>query len=220
MNGTILIICNNKNILTSLKYILANRGYSFLCEPNIERVIYKLNVIEYYAIIIHANKEILYNISKIRLVSDIPIFVLYDKRDSELIYDCFECGIDDYFISPYPYTEISYKIGRTINRVSKEVPKTLLYFKSLKIDYNNKTAMIDENVLKLSRVEFEILYYLLVNRNIYLSRRRIYQTIWKSPYYDGDRCIDIHICLLRKKLLKYSKNIVSKRSYGYAFKTS
>ncbi len=219
MNITILLICTKTKVVSSLKYTLSKYDYGVAIESNIDHAVYKINVENYLAVIIEADTSILYNIAKIRDVSEVPVYVLFDNHCQDTIYDCFDTGMDDYFINPFPYTEISYKIRRTLRRNSTEVKKRAVKFKKLIIDYDTKVVKIGAKRLVLTRVEFEILYFLLINQNAIVSRKRIYQTVWKRPFYEGDRCVDTHVCLLRKKLEEYGIHLVSKRNYGYSFDT-
>ncbi len=219
MKTTILLICKTQKTAMSLNYTLNKFDYSIIIESNVDSAIHKVSVNEYSTIILESTDTTLDTVYRIREITEAPLFVLFDTRQQEILFDCFEAGIDDYFIRPYSYTEISYKIKRSVKRTLSKNNKNLISYNTLQVDYDLKVATIEGKRLNLSRTEFEILYYLLVNKNAYLSRKRIYQTIWKRAFFEGDRSVDTHICILRKKIGEYGKHLHSKRNYGYSFDT-
>lgn len=76
---------------------------------------------------------------------------------------------------------------------------------------------IDGKRISLSPKEYELLFYLVRNRNIALSREKLITEVWGYDFYGDDRTLDTHIKLLRKSLGPYSKFIVTLRGMGYRF---
>ena len=76
---------------------------------------------------------------------------------------------------------------------------------------------IDGERISLSPKEYELLFYLVRNRNIALSREKLITEVWGYDFYGDDRTLDTHINLLRKSLGPYSKFIVTLRGMGYRF---
>ena len=87
----------------------------------------------------------------------------------------------------------------------------------LKIDFTGRIVYIDGERISLSPKEYELLFYLVRNRNIALSREKLITEVWGYDFYGDDRTLDTHIKLLRKSLGPYSKFIVTLRGVGYRF---
>ena len=71
----------------------------------------------------------------------------------------------------------------------------------------------------LSPKEYELLFYLIRNKNIALTREKLICEVWGYDFYGDDRTLDTHIKLLRKSLGQYSKFIITLRGVGYRFDT-
>ncbi|MDY5940978.1 MAG: winged helix-turn-helix domain-containing protein, partial [Eubacteriales bacterium] len=76
---------------------------------------------------------------------------------------------------------------------------------------------VDGQPIDLSPKEYDLLFYLIRNRNIALTREKLICEVWGYDFYGGDRTLDTHIKLLRKSLGKYAEHIVTLRGTGYRF---
>lgn len=92
--------------------------------------------------------------------------------------------------------------------------ETKLNFNNLLIDFDSKICFIDEKLIDLSKSEYDILLYLMQNRNKFFNRNELLTALNKSGKL---RSIDTLISRLRSKLGNYSKYIVSKSGFGYGF---
>ena len=87
----------------------------------------------------------------------------------------------------------------------------------LKVDITARIVYIDDKQVDLSPKEYELLFYLILNRNIALSRDKLICEVWGYDFYGDARTLDTHIKLLRKSLGRYSELIVTLRGIGYRF---
>lgn len=87
----------------------------------------------------------------------------------------------------------------------------------LAIDFTARTVSIDGERVSLSPKEYDLLFYLVKNKNIALTRERLITEVWGYDFYGDDRTLDTHIKLLRKSLGPYSRFIVTLRGVGYRF---
>ncbi len=76
---------------------------------------------------------------------------------------------------------------------------------------------VDGDTIVLTPKEFDLLYYLVKNKNIVLTRAQIISTVWDWDYAGDDRTVDTHIKCLRAKLKEYGEAIVTVRKVGYKF---
>ena len=87
----------------------------------------------------------------------------------------------------------------------------------LKVDITARIVYIDGVQVELSPKEYELLFYMLLNRNIALSREKLICEVWGYDFYGDARTLDTHIKLLRKSLGRYAELIVTLRGIGYRF---
>ena len=84
-------------------------------------------------------------------------------------------------------------------------------------DVTARKVFIDQKQIDLSPKEYDLLFYMMKNKNIALSREKLITNVWGYDFYGDDRTLDTHIKLLRKSLGEYSKLIVTVRGVGYRF---
>ena len=87
----------------------------------------------------------------------------------------------------------------------------------LKIDTMGREVYVNDQKVKLTNKEYELLIYLLKNKGIVMSRERLLNTIWVGSYDGDERTVDTHIKMLRADLNECSKYIVTVRGVGYKF---
>ena len=102
-------------------------------------------------------------------------------------------------------------------------PDTLpevLSFSGLTIDAAGRSVTVDGKKIELTPKEYDLLFYLVKNKNIALSRDKLLQDVWGYDFFGDDRTIDTHIKNLRNNLGPYRDMIVTLRGVGYKFETS
>jgi len=85
------------------------------------------------------------------------------------------------------------------------------------VDFTGRSVMIKDHRLDLTPKEYDLLFYLVENRNIALSRDQLITNVWGYDYYGDDRTLDTHIKRLRSSLEEYRSCIVTLRGVGYRF---
>ena len=94
---------------------------------------------------------------------------------------------------------------------------TIYKFDSLEINYSAHTLKIENKMINLTPKEFEILTYLIKNKNIAISREQLLSNLWGYDFFGDDRTVDTHIKMLRNNLRKYRNLIETVRGIGYKF---
>ena len=89
--------------------------------------------------------------------------------------------------------------------------------RDLTVDYTARRVTIGDQVLQLSPKEYELLFYMVRNRGIALTRERLISEVWGYDFYGDDRTLDTHIKLLRKSLGPCADRISTLRGVGYRF---
>ena len=90
-------------------------------------------------------------------------------------------------------------------------------FEGLTINDLAHEVRVDDKKINLTPKEYDLLKYLVTNKNIALSREQLLTNIWGYDFFGDDRTIDTHIKTLRNSLGKYRKFIVTVRAIGYKF---
>lgn len=153
---------------------------------------------------------------------DVP-FLMLSARGEE--YDKllgFEIGIDDYVVKPFSPKELIARVNAIINRTNKDenkekIEKEKIIIDTLQIDRLGRTVTIDGKKIEMTPKEYDLLVYLITNKNIALSRENILSKVWGYDFFGEDRTVDTHIKMLRNNLGKYRDKIVTVRGMGYKF---
>ena len=154
-------------------------------------------------------------VKEIRKFSSVP-FIMLSARSEE--YDkltCFDIGVDDYVTKPFSPRELIARIKAVTKRNQNSQDKYV--FAGLLIDKNAHEVYIDKEIIILTPKEYDLLIFLIENKNIALTREVLLTNIWGYDFYGDDRTVDTHIKTLRKSLGKYSDFIVTIRKVGYKF---
>ncbi|WP_099204761.1 response regulator transcription factor [Scatolibacter rhodanostii] len=161
-------------------------------------------------------------VEEIRKVSVTPVLMLSARGEEyDKIYG-FKLGIDDYVVKPFSPKELMMRISAIMNRIHPTKETALhqtVSFEGLVIDFDARIVTIDGQRAELSPKEYELLLYLVNNKNIALTREKLITNVWGYDFYGDDRTLDTHIKLLRKSLGVYSKFIVTLRGVGYRFES-
>ena len=156
---------------------------------------------------------------EIRKIKDIPVIMLSARGEEYDKLFGFELGIDDYVVKPFSPKELMARINAVLSR-KKSTPspqQTSLKFGGLEINMAARTVAVDGHKVELTPKEYDLLFYLVENRNIALSRDKLLSDIWGYDFFGDDRTIDTHIKNLRNNLGPYRDYIVTLRGVGYKF---
>ena len=156
---------------------------------------------------------------EIKKIKDIPTIMLSARGEEYDKLFGFELGIDDYVVKPFSPKELMARINVVITRHHKtaQAAQSVLKFEGLEINVPARTVSVDGKRVELTPKEYDLLFYLIKNKNIALSRDKLLSDIWGYDFFGDDRTIDTHIKNLRNNLGEYRKFIVTLRGVGYKF---
>ena len=156
---------------------------------------------------------------EIKKIKDIPTIMLSARGEEYDKLFGFELGIDDYVVKPFSPKELMARINVVITRHHKtnQAAQSVLKFEGLEINVPARTVSVDGKRVELTPKEYDLLFYLIENKNIALSRDKLLSDIWGYDFFGDDRTIDTHIKNLRNNLGEYRKFIVTLRGVGYKF---
>lgn len=160
--------------------------------------------------------KILENIRNNPKTKNIPVIMLSAKSSEFDKIKGLDLGADDYITKPFSVMELISRIKALLRRTSiANNPTNLLIVNNIILDYEKRMVTIDEEPIKLTYKEFELLYYLFNNQDIVLTRDKIMNAVWGFDFEGESRTVDVHIGTLRQKLGDNGKIILTIRNVGY-----
>lgn len=159
--------------------------------------------------------EILEKLKTDSTLKDIPVIMLTAKTSEFDKVKGLDMGADDYISKPFGVMELISRVKAVLRRTSIPSPSNVLSLDDISIDYEKRIIKTEGKTIDLTYKEFELLYYLLKNQDIVLTREMIMNQIWGFDFEGETRTVDVHIATLRQKLGEKGKLIQTIRNVGY-----
>ena len=153
-------------------------------------------------------------IKEIRKNKNIPVLMLSARGEEYDKLFGFEIGIDDYVVKPFSPKEVMARVAAITSRVknnSKTKKEDKYVFEGLEIDMLGRVVVVDGEKKELTPKEYDLLVYLIKNKNIALSREKILNEVWGYDFFGEDRTVDTHVKMLRNSIGKYRDKITTIR---------
>ena len=144
------------------------------------------------------------------------IVALTADTSQESVNKNLELGCDDYIKKPFDTEELLIRLKKFIKRLPQN--KEVITYENIKLFLSNKTVLCNDKFIDLSKNEFELLYYFIINKGLLLTRANILDNVWKENLDISDKAVDQCLKRLRKKLPILNENLISKRGFGYILK--
>jgi two-component system response regulator VicR len=162
-------------------------------------------------------------LKQIREFSTVPVIILTVRSDDEDMLKGLEAGADDYIIKPFNYMTLLARI-RAVLRRTETIPFVGKHDNAvnarLKIDFVNQKVKVNNRLIKLTPLEYQLLALLVKNREQVVSYKKIARQIWDKSFSGDTENIRICVRRLRKKLSDNPPNmILNKHNLGYMFKS-
>lgn len=161
---------------------------------------------------------------EIRKACTVPIILLSARGEEYDKIHGFELGIDDYVVKPFSPKELMLRVGAVLRRAqtlaSPADEHECVTIESMVVDFTARQVTIGGSALDLSPKEYDLLFFMVKNRGIALTRDKLISEVWGFDFFGDDRTLDTHIKLLRKQLGEYARYITTLRGVGYRFEKS
>ena len=162
-------------------------------------------------------------LKKIREFSSTPVIVLTVRSDDTDVLTGLEAGADDYVIKPFNYLTLLARVKAVLRRTDK-IPlkgsQNVIMSPRLNIDFVNQKVRVDNKIVKLTPIEYQLLITLVKNKDQTVSYQQIMEDVWGKTAWNDTENLRIYIRRLRKKLNDIpSKMILNIRGSGYMFKS-
>ncbi|CAK7059261.1 response regulator transcription factor [Tissierella carlieri] len=158
---------------------------------------------------------------EIKKIKDIPVLMLSARGEEYDKLFGFEIGIDDYVVKPFSPKEVMARLNVIVSRnkkTQKDINSNEIYkFDGLEIDILGRNVFVDEVKVDMTPKEYDLLFYLVKNKNVALTRDKLLNEVWGYDFFGDDRTVDTHIKMLRNSMGQYRDFIVTLRGLGYKF---
>jgi DNA-binding response OmpR family regulator len=155
---------------------------------------------------------------EIRRTKNIPVIMLSARSEEYDKLFGFEIGADDYVAKPFSPKELIARVKAVLARTAP--PKSasdMLKFSGLTVNMSGREVLVDGVPAQMTPKEYDLLFYLVRNKGIALSREKLLEEVWGYDFFGDDRTVDTHIKMLRTSIGPYRVFIVTLRGMGYKF---
>ena len=159
-------------------------------------------------------------VKEIRKTSCVPVIMLSARGEEYDKVLGFELGVDDYVVKPFSSKEIMLRVAAILRRTGTSDNKgdhEIFTKDGFTADITAYKLIIDGEEVELAPKLYDLLFFLIRNKNIAVNRERILTEVWGYNYLGDDRTLDTHIKLLRKSMGQYADLIKTLRGHGYRF---
>lgn len=204
MRMKILIIEDDKEVLDYLKNSFINISHTVDTATNGADGSYMARTNGYDAIILDYSlpEKSGYTVcTEIRSAgSSSPIIFLSMNHSTQHKISCLEAGADDYVTKPFAFEELHARI-KALQRRPQKIESPLLFCGNITLDTKKQMAYLNAVPVRLTRIEYDLLEYLLRNKGMVLSRGIIMEHVWNAESDPFSNTVESHITNLRKKII-------------------
>ncbi|CEN82608.1 two-component response regulator [[Clostridium] sordellii] len=207
--SNILVVDDDKEIVDSIEIYLKNEGFNiFKAYDGLEALDILINN-DIHLILMDIMMPKLDGIKatiKIREEKNIPIILISAKSEDIDKIIGLNIGADDYITKPFNPLELIARTKSQLRRYIKlgtykaEEKKDILQSGGLTLNTSTKEVFIDDELVKLTPIEFKILNLLLANRGRVFSIDEIYEKVWKEESFNAENTVSVHIRRIREKI--------------------
>ncbi len=215
----ILIVDDESNIRSLIRKYAAFEGYGAEEASNGAEAVEKCRLNDYDLVIMDVMMPEMDGFSacrEIRRFSQVPMLMLSARGEEYDRIHGFEVGVDDYVVKPFSPRELMMRVSAILKRSGVGMGETVV-IGGLTVDFTARRVLIDGAEIFLSPKEYELLFFMVRNRGIALTRERLINEVWGYDFYGDDRTLDTHIKLLRRSLGDQACRITTLRGVGYRF---
>jgi DNA-binding response OmpR family regulator len=228
MIGKILLADDDRDLVDILRYTFQRDGYSVLLAFDGEMALRMLQSESLDLVVLDLmmpKRNGMEVLREMRLSSNVPVIVLTALGDEDHVVDALQLGADDYLLKPFRPRELRARAAALLRR-SRSQPKPRdkslqpIELGNVMLNPNTRQVTVAGQPVQLSRTEFSLLHYLMVNRNIALALSDIMANVWGYDANDNDEVVKVTVSRLRRKTEAdpaHPRYIVNVPGVGYMF---
>ena len=224
----ILVVDDEQDLCDILLYNLAGEGYEAESAGSAEEALAKLSGGQVYDLLLldvmmpgMSGFELAGRLRQDEATARMPVIFL-TARDTETdMLQGFSLGADDYVRKPFSVRELMARVKAVMGRsLSQHKEGSTESYEGLVVDLGRKTVTVDGEDVALTKTELELLLLLLSRRGQVLTRQQLLEGAWPKDVVVTGRTVDVNVARLRKKIGRYSQNVVARQGYGYLFEVT
>ena len=222
----IYVVEDDTSILKLIEYSLRSKGYDVYCFENGNDFFEKLSEKKPDIVLLDImlpdieGTEILTKLKEKEDTKNIWVMMITAKTSEYDIISALDGGADDYIKKPFSVMELLSRVGAIARRATNsDKNKNILEFSGIVMNNLKRVVTIDGEEVDFTFKEYELLKYLILNKEIVISREKLLTYIWGYDYEGETRTVDMHIKLLRDKLKDKRNYIKTIRGVGYMLST-
>ncbi len=219
---TLLIVDDEARIRSLIAKYAAFEGYGSDEAENGMQAVQKCREKKYDLIIMDVMMPELDGFSAVREIrkeQEVPVIMLSARGEEYDRIHGFEIGVDDYVVKPFSPRELMMRVSAVLKRSGgpQEAEPEVVTLGELQVNFTARRVTVAGQEVSLSPKEYELLFYMVRNRGIALTREKLISEVWGYDFFGDDRTLDTHIKLLRKELGPCADRITTLRGLGYRF---
>lgn len=164
---------------------------------------------------IESGTSIIKYLKSIEEYKNIPIIMITAKDMEVDKVKCLDLGADDYIVKPFGLMEFISRVKAVLRRVQLPIKTEQLGYEDVVIETKGRNVFVKSEKVILTNKEYELLKYLITNKNIVISRQELMNKVWGFDFEGETRTVDAHIKSLRQKLGESASIIKTIRNVGY-----
>ena len=223
----ILVVEDDKDLISLIKFNLKSEGFNVLLSPNGEDGLFTANeekpdlILLDWMLPILSGIEVLQRLKNNKDTKSIPVIFITAKGEENDKIRGLNSGADDYIVKPFSTKELIARIKANLRR-GKLIPDDKIVCSDIEIDLVSKRVKRQNKIIHLGPIEFRLLHYLCKNQGRVFSRDQLLDNVWGNDVYVEQRTVDVHIRRLRKALnINNLPNIIRTiRSEGYSVEST
>ena len=223
----ILVVEDDKDLISLIKFNLKSEGFNVLLSPNGEDGLFTAKeekpdlILLDWMLPILSGIEVLQRLKNNKDTKLIPVIFITAKGEENDKIRGLNSGADDYIVKPFSTKELIARIKANLRR-GKLIPDDKIVCSDIEIDLVSKRVKRQNKIIHLGPIEFRLLHYLCKNQGRVFSRDQLLDNVWGNDVYVEQRTVDVHIRRLRKALnINNLPNIIRTiRSEGYSVEST
>ena len=223
----ILVVEDDKDLISLIKFNLKSEGFNVLLCPNGEDGLFTAKeekpdlILLDWMLPILSGIEVLQRLKNNKDTKSIPVIFITAKGEENDKIRGLNSGADDYIVKPFSTKELIARIKANLRR-GKLIPDDKIVCSDIEIDLVSKRVKRQNKIIHLGPIEFRLLHYLCKNQGRVFSRDQLLDKVWGNDVYVEQRTVDVHIRRLRKALnINNLPNIIRTiRSEGYSVEST
>ena len=219
----ILVVDDEAQIRRVMRTTLTSQGYSVAEAKNGDEALHLVPVERPDLILLDVNmpgRSGIETCREIRQASDAPIIMLTVRNSERDKVQALDAGADDYVVKPFGSDELLARIRAALRRVAPSDALPPFISADLRIDFEKRSVLVNDQLVRLTPKEFDLLHHLVANRGKTESHRRLLQAVWGPDYGEETEYLRVFINQLRKKIEpdpRHPRYIHTEPWVGYRF---